>query len=589
MEKKSAATDVAVIGMSGRFPEADNVNEFWNNLINGKNSIKEIPKERWDTDKYYDPSYNAKNKTYTKWGGFIDDIDKFDPLFFNIPPIDAKFIDPQQRLFFQESWRAMEDAGYTSKRRKNLRCGVFVGVSGNDYPYLVQEKGVVIPPAGATSNMLSSMAARLSYFLDLQGPCMAVDTASSSGLTAVTLACESIKNGKADMALVGGVNIWSTVQLFIAFSSSRILSPSNLCRSFDKSADGLVVGESVAIVVLKSLNMAIKDNDRIYGVIKSAGINQNGRNKGFLLPSAEAQARLLKEVYIEADIDPESVSYIETQGSGMSVGNIAEVNALKSLFDSYTAKKRFCALGTIETNIGHTFAASGVASLIKVLLCMKYKKLTRILNYEEPDENIKLEQSAFYINDECKTWESENNNIRIAGVNSFGFTGINCHLILEEYRQPEQNKKEDDKPNSIIFSAKNADRLNGYANEIKRFLEKDISDGISIRDIAYTLQIGREEMEERVAIVARDKEELEEKLSMFLTRKEHVDIYKGSVKKEKSESDSPVSDTGLGKLASLWTKGISIDWEKLPAYEKDRPLIVSIPGYPFDKKRYWID
>lgn len=578
--------DIAVIGMSGRFPGAADIDEFWDNLVSGKSSVSEVDKGRWNADEYYDANPSAQNKSISKWGGFLDHIDMFDPMFFRILPIDAHLMDPQQRLFLQESWKALEDAGYTRKSLANKKCGVFVGASGSDYAFLIRGRNVAIGSSAVSSNILSGIVGRTSYFFNFDGPGLCVDTACSSGLSAVHFACENIRTNKLDMAIAGGVNIWSTVEPYLAFSKSGILSPSSQCKSFDISANGLIPAEAVAVLILKSLERAIEDRDHIYGVIKGSQVLQNGMNQSsYLLPSFEAQAKLMADVYETYAIDIDTISHIELQGSGTQLGDRAELKAVQQVF-SRRRSDRPCSVSTSESNFGHAFAASGIVNLIKVLLSMKHKKLPKVLHFDQTHDDVKSD--AFYINTTLRSWDQD---FRRAAVNSFGFTGINCHLVVDEYVPPAPlgtTFSAQSFDNYIIpISAKDKNRLKEYLVKFVQFLKH--KQWISMEDLSYTLLTGREYMPERVAFVVRDKQMLLDKIAFYLSGIEDSHTYCGHTK-EKSSSYSKdallaiASSENFDQIASLWAKGY---FEEGEIRVKSRSRI-SLPTYSFAAQRYWV-
>jgi acyl transferase domain-containing protein len=329
--------DIAIIGMSGKFPDAIDVNEYWNNLTVGKDSVREIPENRWVLDGFYDPDSNAPNKSYSKWGGFLSDIDRFDPSFFNISPKEAERMDPQQRLFLQEAWSALEDAGYPPKDLARKKCGVFVGCTTGDYLSKLTENQVLPDAHSFMGNAASILAARISYVLNLNGPSMAIDTACSSSLVAVHLACESIRSGTSELALAGGIMTFSTPLIYILTSQAGMLSPTGKCRTFDSDADGMVLGEGVGVVVLKSLEAALTAGDQIIGIIKGSGINQDGKtDSGITVPSASAQTELECEVYSKYNIHPKTISYVEAHGTGTKLGDPIEIEALTKAFRKST-------------------------------------------------------------------------------------------------------------------------------------------------------------------------------------------------------------------------------------------------------------
>ncbi|MGZ8219863.1 SDR family NAD(P)-dependent oxidoreductase, partial [Methylomagnum sp.] len=315
-----ANTDIAVIGMAGRFPDADDLDELWRNLAAGHDAVREVPKERWDVAPLFDPNPGRPDRIYSRWGGFMRDVASFDPLFFNLTPREAETMDPQQRLFLMEAWKALENAGYSRRRLEGRRCGVFVGVTQGDYLNLLRAAGRFTDSHGSIGNSCAILPARVAYFLNLKGPCFALDTGCSSALVAVHTACQSILSGESEMALAGGVSAINTPDWHLFFCRSGMTSPTGRCHTFDDSADGFVPAEGVGVVLLKRLDRALADGDVIHGVIKAMGINQDGASNGITAPSATAQTALLREVHQRAGIAPDSLDYIETHGTGTKLG-----------------------------------------------------------------------------------------------------------------------------------------------------------------------------------------------------------------------------------------------------------------------------
>ncbi|MBF0398091.1 MAG: SDR family NAD(P)-dependent oxidoreductase, partial [Desulfobacterales bacterium] len=557
---------------------------------------------RWDWKAYYGDPMREPNKTRAKWGGFISDVDKFDPLFFGISPREAELMDPQQRLFLQTVWKTIEDAGYKPSDLSGTETGLFVGVSSNDYAEIISQNASEIEAHAPTGVAHSVLANRISYLLNLNGPSEPIDTACSSSLVAIHRGVEAICSGSCEMAIAGGVHVMLTPSATIAFSKAGMLSEDGKCKTFDSRADGYVRGEGVGAVFLKPLSKAISDNDYIYGTILGTAENHGGHATSLTAPNPKAQAKLLIKAYEKANVSPESVTYIETHGTGTSLGDPIEINALKNAFHELFKKQGknpktlYLGLGSVKTNIGHLETASGIAGVIKVLLSMKYKKLPPIINFKELNPYIKLEESPFYIVTEAKNWESPNNNLRRAGISSFGFGGANAHIILEEY----ETKKQDGDELSyylILLSAKNEERLKKYAENLLDFLK--INDD-SLTNIAYTLQAGREAFEERIAIVISNKDELIQKLSIYIEGDTSIDdLYHGTAKKDKFKSKALIEgragkeflkiiieDKDLSKIAELWVSGVDIDWNLL--YTNKKPFRIPIPTYPFSKDRYWI-
>ena len=588
-------TDIAVIGMSGRFPGADNLSEFWENLRQGIDSIAEVPPSRWDVQKYYDPDPQKPNRSYSKWGGFLRDVDKFDPLFFNLSPVEAEVMDPQQRLFLQSCWHTLEDAGYVGQRLDSVKCGVFAGVIYNDYKALLYKHGLIKNHGQVMlGNANSILASRVAYFLNLRGPVMTIDTACSSSLMAIHLACKSLREGETDIMLAGGVTLYLSEQLYVEMSKAGMVSPTGKCRAFDNTADGLVVGEAVGVVALKRLDRAIADGDTIYGVIKGTGTNQDGKTNGITAPSGKSQSELELAVYQQFNIHPESISYVEAHGTGTKLGDPIEVEALTQAFRTYTTKKQYCALASVKSNIGHTSAAAGVVSLMKVLLSLRHKMIPPTLYVEKENIHNDFVESPFYINKKLRDWQPNSPEPRRAAINSFGFSGSNCHIVVEEYQEelnPCSFSSRKGQPVLIVLSAKNKDRLQEMAENFCRYL--DNSNNIDLSGLAYTLQVGRLAMEERLSLVVFDSEELREKLMDYIEgRSDRAHVYHGSIQAEVGglswtrEEIRKQTRASLDELAQLWIKGVEIDWSVL--YPDATPHIISLPTYPFAKERYWI-
>lgn len=426
---------IAVIGMSARVPGADNIEEFWENMRCGVNSIQQAPENRWNYEDFYAPTGTDPRKTNCKHAGFLENVDLFEPLFFNISPIEAQYMDPQQRIILEESWKAIEDAGYSNTDISGVRCGVFVGTSKGDYEKILEQAGEERRGEAFTGMSSAILAARISYYLNLKGPSIAIDTACSSSLVAIHEACESILSGNCEMALAGGVRLMISPEIFIQSANLGIISPTNQCRAFDQSADGIVLGEGAGIVVLKELSQAEKDNDRIYAVIEGSLSNQDGKTNGITAPSKNSQVDLETALYEKIHLNPEEISLVECHGTGTKLGDPIEVKALTETFRKWTNKKHYCALGSVKTNIGHLSTAAGVASVIKVILSMKHKEIPPVNHFQVPNEHIDFENSPFYVNKELIPWEKQNGKNLVAAVSSFGFSGTNCHLVISDYEK----------------------------------------------------------------------------------------------------------------------------------------------------------
>ncbi len=600
----SKRNEIAIIGVSGQFPKAENLDLFWENIAAGKDCISEVPPSRWSIDKYFDQNKDSSGKSYCKWMGVLENADQFDPLFFHISPADAQSMDPQQRLFLENAWHCIEDAGINPYSLSGMACGVFVGCSDSGYGRLSgKDKMDAQHLMGSSSSILS---ARIAYLLNLKGPCLAIDTACSSSLVAIAQACDSLLLKTSDLALAGGVSILCGPELYIMTSKAGMLSENGRCFTFDQNANGFVPGEGVGVILLKRLSDAIRDSDNIYGVIKGWGINQDGKTNGITAPSVNSQTALEKMVYNNFDINPETVSLIEAHGTGTILGDPIEVEALTKAFQSYTQKEKYCALGSIKSNIGHLLSAAGVSGVIKVLLALKHQKLPPTINYRKLNQHISLQNTPFYINTELKPWQVADGMARCAAVSSFGFSGTNAHIVIEEFiprkSQVSSNLSLAKSSGSyiILLSAQNKKQLVSYAKKLINFIQNK-ENSIELIDLAYTLQVGRHAMEERFGLIVSSMKELREKLKCFIDGQANIEhVYQGQVKQNKETLAAFEADQDLqkaveswchkkkfDKLLDFWVKGLYFDWEKL--YLDDKPKRISAPGYPFIRDHYWIN
>ncbi|HRC59076.1 MAG TPA: polyketide synthase, partial [Kofleriaceae bacterium] len=420
--------------MAGRFPDAPDLPTWWRNLTAGRSAIREVPKERWDVASVFAPQPAKEGKTYSRWAAMLTDVDRFDHRFFNLSPREAEEIDPQQRLFLREAWNALEHAGHAGRTVEGRRCGVFVGCAQGDYARLLEEGGRGDTGQAFLGNATSILAARIAYFLDLHGPTVAIDTACSSSLVAVHLACQSLRGGDVDLALAGGVALMVTPSLQVRSSQVGMLSPTGTSAPFSASADGIVLGEGVGVVVLRRLEDAERDGDRVYGVIVGSGINGDGKTNGITAPSATAQAALLRRVYAEAGVSPRDLSYIETHGTGTSLGDPIEFKALREVYEEAATARGSVALGSVKGNIGHTTMTAGIAGLLKVLLCLEHEQLPPTAGFTTANPKVDFATSPFSMTDRLRSWPSS--GARLAAVSSFGFSGTNCHLVVKESPMP---------------------------------------------------------------------------------------------------------------------------------------------------------
>ena len=588
---------IAIIGVAGRFPKSSDVKNYWLNLSAGNDCISTIPVNRWSLEQYYDPDPAAVDKTDCKWMGVLEDVDKFDPLFFGISPTESRLMDPQQRLFLENCWHCLEDAGIDPAAISGTQCGVFVGCAPGDYASsLEQEHG--FSAQGLMGSSSSILSARISYFLNLKGPNLAIDTACSASLVAIAEACNSLVLGASDMALAGGVCVLAGPAMHIMTSNAGMLSKDGRCFSFDHKANGFVPGEGVGVVLLKRLSDAKRDNDPVHAVIRGWGVNQDGKTNGITAPSVISQVRLEKEVYQRFGINPETITLVEAHGTGTELGDPIEVEALTESFRSFTKKQAYCALGSVKSNIGHLLTAAGVSGVVKVLLSMKHKAIPPTVHFEELNSHIRMDDSPFYINSKLRAWDVPQDMLRRAAVSSFGFSGTNAHVVLEEYPQENlRHKNQADAPYMIVLSARNEDRLKESVVRLETYLRQNEADLINV---AYTLQVGRAVMSERFALLVETYDELLEKLSAYIKDETNIEgLYRASLKPGKkanaifSSDKNPANkvDNWLEKgdfhsLLNAWVKGLEFDWHRISYREK--PRRIRLPVYPFLKKSYWL-
>ncbi len=587
---KKEQEEIAVIGLSGKYPMANDLDTLWANLCEGKDCITEIPKDRWDCDEFYTKNKDEVGKSYSKWGGFIEDIDKFDPLLFHISPRDAEIMSPEEKLFMMTAWHTFDDAGYTRKTLNEKRVGVFVGAMYSQYQLM---RGMINQVEMSTMSFHADIANRVSFFYNLHGPSISVDTLCSSAMTAIHLACESIRSGESEMALAGGVNLSLHPNKYNILSLKKFVSTDGKCRSFGEGGDGYVPGEGCGAVLLKPLSKAIQDGDNIYGIIKATTINHGGKTNGYTVPNPKAQTQLIVDALEKANISAEHISYIEAHGTGTALGDPIEITGLTNAFRRDTEKKGYCSIGSIKSNIGHLEAASGIASLTKVLLQLKYKKFVPSLHSSEINHNLDLEETPFYVQQKVQEWkptvvEQEGKKVvvpRTAGISAYGAGGTNVHVIVSEY-QNDRKENELSKEQVILLSATDTVRLQESAKKLSQYIRKRVDDKqVQLRDIAHTLMFGREEMRERLAIVCASKAELVERLEQYCEGNIGRDIYVRNADKniENQEDTSFAQGKDRREQAFAWVNGADIEWER----DKESHII-SLPGYPFKLSRYWI-
>ncbi|AUX29428.1 MULTISPECIES: non-ribosomal peptide synthetase/type I polyketide synthase [Sorangium] len=526
LEAEQARTEpIAVVGMSCRFPGgAADLESFWQALKDGTDEIGEIPTDRWPADA------TPPDQPSTRWAGLLpaSAIDGMDAPFFGIAPREAASMDPQQRLVLEVAYEALEDAGHLPEQLNGSRTGVMLGVSSADYQHRLFSAGPAhLDAYAATGTMLSAAAGRLSYVLGLEGPSLSVDTACSSSLVAIHLACQSLRNGESALALAGGVNVIVIPTGMHLLAQMQAISPDGRCKTFDARANGYVRAEGCGIVVLKRLSDAQRDGDRVWALIRGSAVNQDGRSSGLTAPNVLSQAALLRTALASAGVSPSQVGYVETHGTGTSLGDPIEVEALKAVVGAPRPDGSTCALGAVKTNVGHLEAAAGVAGLIKAVLALKHETIPRNLHFDTLNPRISLESTSLVIPVEELPWKA-GGAPRIAGVSSFGITGTNAHVVLEEAPRYAAAPAGEASAVLLPLSAKSPEALKALAQAYASHLARaPAEDTASIGDIAYTASVRRGHHEHRLALVGGSLEALRASLDAFLRDETHACLAQG--------------------------------------------------------------
>lgn len=503
---KTNGLEIAIIGMAGRFPGAKNIDEFWYNLQQGIESIHVFSDEELRKNGVDEALIN--HPQYIKAGGFLDGIDLFDAAFFGFNPREAEILDPQHRLFLECAWEALENAGYDSENTSGT-VGVYAGTAMNGYLFNLYTNATIRNSVNPYQLFLASdkdfLTTRVSYKLNLEGPSVDIQTACSTSLVAVHIACQSLLSGECDIALAGGVAV-SRNEGYL-YQEGGIYSFDGHCRAFDAKAQGTVGGNGVGIVVLKRLEDALVDHDTIQAVIKGSAINNDGSLKvSYTAPRIDSQAKVIRTAMGMAEVEPETISYIEAHGTGTALGDPIEIAALSQVFRKSTEKTELCAIGSVKTNIGHLDAAAGIASLIKTVLALKHQQIPPSLHFSEANPQIDFKNSPFYVNQSLTKW---NKDVTRAGVSSFGIGGTNAHVILEEAPQLEREKLQD-KYQLLVLSAKTPTALETATTNLVEHFKKHPD--LNLADVAYTLSLGRRAFEHRRMIVGQNLEDMRDAL-----------------------------------------------------------------------------
>ncbi|GAB4596611.1 type I polyketide synthase [Mycobacterium avium subsp. hominissuis] len=523
---------IAIVAMACRFPGAADPEAFWELLSGGVDAIREVPEDRFDIDEFYDPDPETPGKMYSRFGGYLDQIDEFDPEFFGISPREAVWIDPQQRLVLETVWEGLERAGYSPAALRGSRSGIFVGVGANEYSHLLSAESVdKIEPHFITGNALNAISGRVAFALGLEGPAVAVDTACSSSLVAVHQACQALHSGDCDLALAGGVNVLLSPVSNIAASRARMLSPVGRCKTFDATADGYVRSEGCGILVLKRMSDAVRDGDRVCAVIPASAVNQDGASSGLTVPNGGAQQRLIATALSRAGLSGDDVDYLEAHGTGTVLGDPIEVQAAGAVYGATRDTDRPLLIGSVKTNIGHLEAASGVAGLIKVVLSLQHEMLPQSLHFETPSPHIPWDSLPLRVVDKAVPWQT-NGRPRRAGVSSFGFTGTNAHVLIEEAPQPVTTQdatpaaESDARPVDVLpLSARSPEALLALAQRYGEWLHAHPD--ADIGDLCFTVGAGRAHFEHRAALVVDSVRSAREALADLADNRTRPGVARG--------------------------------------------------------------
>ncbi|WP_339298200.1 SDR family NAD(P)-dependent oxidoreductase [Paenibacillus sp. FSL R5-0623] len=624
----NTAKDIAIVGMALKLPQADSPEEFWDNIVSGTDSIRSFPASRVpDIHSYLQYLGMSPDEIQFNENAYLDEIDKFDYAYFKMSPKEASLTDPNHRLFLETAWKAIEDAGYGGGKLVGSRTGVYLGLSNNIrdlYSRFIYDAEPESFAYSLVGNLASVAAGRLSFLLDLKGPSLVVDTSCSSSLVAITLACQAIKEGQCDQALVGGIKI-NLVPLKSDHIKIGIESTDWRTKAFDDDSDGSGIGEGAGVVMLKPLDKALEDRDQIYAVIKGYGVNQDGKSISIAAPNPEAQTEAILQAWADAGIDPETVSYIETHGSGTMLGDPLEVQGIEQAFRRHTGKSQFCGIGSVKTNIGHLSEAAGVVGLIKSALSLKHKQIPASKHFHRPNRAIDFAASPVYVNARLREWDNAATPRR-SGVSAFGISGTNCHIVLEEAPTTTVKELEIRGEHLLTVSAKTQAALQTLITEYTHVLSQ--VEAQNVPSLCYTANTGRGHYAYRLLVTGQDAEELllrlneagrmigaDENLSKSTGPNGHQSpgIYYGyhKVSSDQNRPDSGEEGQKSRQTASLnpelakmgkgqqavqdilnqiglhYVQGAELNWELL--YTGDGLRKTSLPTYPFTRTRCWFE
>ncbi len=568
-------TDIAIIGISLQFPQCNDIDSFWSILANGRDLIKEMPLERYERLNEYsrfDPNIclSVREKA-----AFLDRIDTFDNTFFGVPPNDAILMDPHQRKLLEVAWHTFEDAGVTEKQLANSNTGVFIGCASEpEYKTICKAYGYSDAPMTVLGNCIAILAGRISHYFNLKGPSMVINTVCSSSLVAVHQACNAILSHECGMALAGGVELRI---LPYRYAKIGIESSDARTHTFDEYSNGTGTGEGVATILLKPLDQAERDHDRIYAVIKGSAVNHDGQAVNISAPNPKAQTAVLKQAWGNAKINPQEISYIEAHGTGTKLGDPIEISAIDEAFQSYTDRKSFCAVSSVKSNLGHLDSAAGIAGLIKAVLSLYKQQFLPSVHFTCPNPNILFAQSAVYVNDICRDWDISQYH-RICGVSSFGLSGTNCHIVLQDHTpSKDEAKSEMSAYYPFVVSAKTSEALDRL---IGLYIEYLINHpDVDLYALSYTLSLHRNHYPHRFACISLTVDQL---LECLRKRKSLPEINDDRIV---ADQHDPLGFESCKAYIHDYVKSGSPNWRSL-YHVVCRPLCTI--SYPFETNQFWV-
>jgi phthiocerol/phenolphthiocerol synthesis type-I polyketide synthase C len=575
---------IAIIGIGCRFPGAEDPQAFWRLLREGGDAVTCAPEGRDYSPA--DRAHAAVAACGVRRGGFLKQVDQFDPDFFKISPREAARIDPQQRLMLEVAWEALEDAGLSADALAGSRTGVFVGVMNEEYAHVQLRRLDLVDALLGVGSAAGVTANRLSYTFDLRGPSTTLNTLCSSSLVALHLACRSLREGESSpVALAGGVNVILRPAMDIFYAKSGLLAADGRCKTFDERADVLVRGEGAGVIVLKPLAAALADGDRVHAVIRGSAVNHDGRSNGITAPSRWGQVAVMSEAYRDAGVEPGRVQYVEAHGTGTPLSDAIELSALGDVLGAGRPGASPCRVGSVKPNLGHLESASGMASIIKVALMLSHRELVPTINFDRPHPYLRLETLPLSVQRAREPWPVEGDGPALAGVNSFGLTGTNAHVVLEEppRAEPATLARGEERRDCVL-------PLSAHAPEVLRRLAEacaDVLDGEpapALEDFCHTAALRRSHHDYRLALVAGSHDEAAEALRAFARGEERPRLFQG--RRSGKRLAAAHADADAETLAELYAQGGNVAWGELYG---SRGKFVPLPTYPFRRARYWLE